>query len=51
MGKQMFYRQLEMGLDGRLPAGLGNHGLQHDGRRCPEGIDAFIQKRKPEWKG
>jgi enoyl-CoA hydratase/carnithine racemase len=30
MGKQLFYRQREMGVAGGLPAGRADHGLQHD---------------------
>ena len=34
MGKQMFYKQLEMGKRRRIPDGRRGHGLQHDDRGC-----------------
>lgn len=51
MGKQLFYKQLEMGLDGAYQlAGetMACNMMAHD---AMEGFDAFLQKRKPEWKG
>lgn len=50
MGKQMFYKQLEMGLGGAYQlAGetMACNMMEHD---AMEGFDAFLQKRKPEWK-
>ena len=50
-GKQMFYRQLEMGLtDAYDFAGevMAENMMAEDAR---EGIDAFIQKRPPHWRG
>ena len=50
-GKQMFYRQLEMGLtDAYDFAGeaMADNMMAEDAR---EGIDAFIQKRPPHWRG
>ena len=50
-GKRMFYRQLEMGL-------ADAYALASDVMACDmvtedaqEGIDAFIEKRTPEWRG
>jgi len=48
-GKQMFYRQLEMGLDDAyLFAGevMACNMMADD---TLEGIDAFVEKRKPSW--
>jgi enoyl-CoA hydratase/carnithine racemase len=50
MGKQMFYRQLEMGLtDAYHYAGevMACNMMAED---AGEGIDAFIQKRPPAWQ-
>ncbi len=51
MGKKFFYEQVEKGL-------TGAYALASEGMACnmmledaAEGIDAFIAKRKPEWKG
>ena len=51
MGKGMFYRQLEMGLaDAYAYAGevMACNMMSDD---AGEGIDAFMQKRKPDYKG
>jgi enoyl-CoA hydratase/carnithine racemase len=51
MGKQNFYRQLEMGLEGAYQLAaetMACNMLTEDAR---DGIDAFIDKRKPTWKG
>ena len=50
-GKRMYYRQLEMGLtDAYDFAGeaMAENMMAEDAR---EGIDAFIQKRTPHWRG
>jgi enoyl-CoA hydratase/carnithine racemase len=51
MGKQFFYDQVEKGL-------ADAYALAAEGMACnmmledaAEGIDAFIGKRKPEWRG
>jgi len=51
MGKGMFYQQLEMGLaDAYAYAGevMACNMMSAD---AGEGIDAFMQKRKAEYKG
>ena len=50
-GKQMFYRQLEMGVDDayRYASGVMTCNMLHED--VAEGIDAFMQKRPPVWKG
>jgi enoyl-CoA hydratase/carnithine racemase len=51
MGKRFFYEQVEKGLEGA-------YSLASEGMACnmmledaAEGIDAFIAKRKPDWRG
>lgn len=50
MGKQMFYKQLEMGLDGAYQLATETMTCNMMAEDAAEGIDAFMQKRKPEWK-
>jgi enoyl-CoA hydratase/carnithine racemase len=51
MGKGMFYKQLEMGLSEAydFAAGVMTCNMMSDD--AGEGIDAFMQKRRPEYKG
>ena len=51
MGKQLFYRQLEMGLEGAYQLAAETMACNMMAHDAAEGIDAFMQKRKPEWKG
>lgn len=51
MGKQLFYKQLEMGLDGAYQLAAETMACNMMAGDAAEGIDAFMQKRKPEWKG
>jgi enoyl-CoA hydratase/carnithine racemase len=51
MGKQMFYKQLEMGLEGAYQLAAETMACNMMADDAAEGIDAFMQKRKPEWKG
>ena len=51
MGKQMFYKQIEMGLDGAYQLASETMACNMMAADAAEGIDAFMQKRKPEWKG
>jgi enoyl-CoA hydratase/carnithine racemase len=51
IGKQMFYKQLEMGLDGAYQLAVETMACNMMVDDAAEGIDAFMQKRKPEWKG
>ena len=50
MGKQLFYKQLEMGLDGAYQLASETMACNMMAADAGEGIDAFIEKRKPEWK-
>ena len=51
MGKQMFYKQLEMGLEAAYQLAAETMACNMMAADAGEGIDAFMQKRKPEWKG
>ena len=51
MGKQMFYKQLEMGLDAAYQMAAETMACNAMCEDAAEGIDAFIAKRKPEFKG
>jgi enoyl-CoA hydratase/carnithine racemase len=51
MGKTMFYRQLEMGLDAAYQIASETMACNMMTDDAAEGIDAFMAKRKPDWKG
>ena len=51
MGKDAFYRQLDMDIEDAYALAsdvMARNMMEHDAQ---EGIDAFFQKRNPEWKG
>ncbi len=50
-GKRMFYKQLELGLEGAYAYASEAMACNMMAEDAGEGIDAFIQKRDPEWKG
>jgi len=50
MGKQMFYQQLEMGLSGAYQLASETMACNMMAEDAAEGIDAFMAKRKPQWK-
>ena len=50
LGKDMFYRQLPMDLAAAYAYASERMACNMDSHDAREGIDAFIQKRKPEWK-
>lgn len=50
-GKRMFYRQLEMGLDDAYAYASEVIACDMASEDAREGIDAFIGKRKPAWRG
>jgi len=51
LGKQMFYRQLPMDLSEAYAFAGERMACNMESEDAREGIDAFIEKRKPEWKG
>ncbi|MDD2742638.1 MAG: enoyl-CoA hydratase, partial [Rhodocyclaceae bacterium] len=51
MGKGMFYKQLEMGLSEAYNYAGEVMACNMMSEDAGEGIDAFMQKRKPEYKG
>jgi enoyl-CoA hydratase/carnithine racemase len=51
MGKQMFYRQLEMGFDAAYQLASETMACNMMTEDAPEGIDAFMEKRKADWRG
>ncbi len=50
LGKDMFYKQLPMDLAEAYAYASERMACNMDSHDAREGIDAFIQKRKPEWK-
>lgn len=50
-GKRMFYPQLEVGLDEAYQQAAEAMACNMMAEDAGEGIDAFIGKRKPTWKG
>ena len=50
MGKQAFYRQLEMGLAGAYQLASETMACNMMAEDAAEGIDAFMAKRQPQWK-
>lgn len=51
LGKDMFYQQLPMDLSDAYAYAAERMACNMDSHDAREGIDAFIEKRKPEWKG
>ncbi len=51
MGKRMFYQQLHMGLGDAYDFAGETMACNMDSEDAREGIDAFIEKRKPTWRG
>lgn len=51
LGKEMFYEQLDMDLASAYQFAGERMACNMDSDDAREGIDAFIEKRKPEWKG
>lgn len=51
MGKQAFYKQMEMGLEAAYQYAAEAMACNMMTEDAQHGIDCFIEKRKPEWKG
>jgi enoyl-CoA hydratase/carnithine racemase len=51
MGKEAFYRQLELGLDDAYAHAAQVMTANMLARDAAEGIDAFLGKRAPRWEG
>lgn len=49
MGKALYYRQLEMGMEAAYQLAVETMACNMIDGDAVEGIDAFIEKRKPEW--
>lgn len=50
-GKKMFYKQVEMGMEAAYEYAAEVMACNMMATDAGEGIDAFMQKRPPEWKG
>ncbi|PKO83025.1 MAG: enoyl-CoA hydratase [Betaproteobacteria bacterium HGW-Betaproteobacteria-11] len=51
LGKQMFYRQLEMGLEGAYQLAAETMTCNMLSEDAAHGIDCFIEKKPPQWQG
>jgi enoyl-CoA hydratase/carnithine racemase len=51
MGKGLFYRQLEMGVDAAYQAAGQTMACNMIDEVAQEGVAAFMEKRKPHWSG
>ena len=51
LGKELFYRQLEMGVDAAYQLASETMACNMMSEDAAGGIDAFMAKRKPEWRG
>jgi enoyl-CoA hydratase/carnithine racemase len=51
LGKDMFYKQIPMGLSDAYQYASERMACNMDSHDAREGVDAFFEKRKPEWIG
>ena len=51
LGKELFYKQLEMGIDAAYQLASETMACNMMYEDAGEGIDAFMAKRQPEWRG
>jgi enoyl-CoA hydratase/carnithine racemase len=49
LGKELFYRQLEQGIDAAYDAAGKTMACNMMDAAALEGVQAFIDKRKPDW--
>lgn len=49
-GKKMFYKQMEMGIEGAYEYAAEMMACNMMAQDAGEGIDAFIEKRAPDWR-
>jgi enoyl-CoA hydratase/carnithine racemase len=50
MGKEFFYRQSELGIAAAYDAASQTMACNMMDEAALEGVQAFIEKRKPRWK-
>lgn len=50
LGKQLFYRQLEMGIEAAYPLAAHSMACNFAADYAQEGLRAFTEKRAPSWK-
>jgi enoyl-CoA hydratase/carnithine racemase len=50
IGKQLFYKQLEMGIDAAYQLAGQTMACNMMDEAAQEGVQAFIEKRPPDWK-
>ena len=50
LGKETFYKQLQLDLSAAYSYASERMACNMDSFDAREGIDAFIEKRKPEWR-
>ena len=51
IGKEAFYRQIDLGLEDAYAFASATMTRNMMATDAAEGIDAFLEKRKPAWKG
>lgn len=51
LGKEMFYRQLEMGLEAAYQLAAETMTCNMMSEDAAHGIDCFIEKKRPQWRG
>jgi 1,4-dihydroxy-2-naphthoyl-CoA synthase len=50
MGKELFYRQIELGIAAAYQAGGETMACNMMDEAALEGVQAFIDKREPRWR-
>jgi 1,4-dihydroxy-2-naphthoyl-CoA synthase len=49
MGKELFYKQLETGIDGAYTIASNTMACNMMEDTALEGVQAFLEKRSPQW--